>query len=126
MKAVVDSSAWIEYFTGGPNAAHFATAIEDTKNLLVPAICLYEVFRFYLVKSSKEEGLEKISSMRKASIIEIGADIAALAAILSAEKQLAMADSLILSCARKNHAALWTQDQDFKGLEMVRYFKKAN
>jgi predicted nucleic acid-binding protein len=124
VKSVADSSAWIEYFTGGPNGHHFAAVIEKPQSLLVPAMCLYEVFRFYLGKNKKEEGLEKISSMRKAPIIEISADIAAFAAILSAEKQLAMADSLILSCARQHRATLWTQDQDFKDMDMVRYFKK--
>jgi hypothetical protein len=42
---VVDSSGWLEYFTGGKNAPFFAPAIEDTENLLVPVICIYEVYR---------------------------------------------------------------------------------
>lgn len=42
---VVDSSAWLEYFAGGPNADHFANAIEDTSALVVPSITLLEVFK---------------------------------------------------------------------------------
>ena len=42
---VVDSSGWLEYFGEGKNADFFAPAIEDTENLLVPVICLYEVFK---------------------------------------------------------------------------------
>ncbi len=41
---VVDSSAWLEYFAGGPNAAYFAAAVEDVESLIVPTICIYEVW----------------------------------------------------------------------------------
>ena len=42
----VDSSGWLEYFTGGKNAPFFfAPAIEDTESLLVPVICVCEVFK---------------------------------------------------------------------------------
>jgi hypothetical protein len=34
---VVDSSAWLEYFADGPNADHFAPAIEAIDALVVPA-----------------------------------------------------------------------------------------
>lgn len=39
---VVDSSGWLEYFAAGPNACYFASPIEDTKNLIVPVLCLKE------------------------------------------------------------------------------------
>ena len=41
---VVDSSGWLEYFIDSKRAPLFAPAIEDTTNLLVPVIVLYEVF----------------------------------------------------------------------------------
>ncbi len=41
---VVDSSAWLAYLAGETNAGFFAKAIEDTGNLVVPTICLCEVF----------------------------------------------------------------------------------
>lgn len=42
---VVDSSAWLEYFTGDENASFFVEAIENTESLLVPTISLYEVYK---------------------------------------------------------------------------------
>jgi hypothetical protein len=42
---VVDLSGGLEYFADGPNAEFFAPAIENTAQLLVPAICVYEVFK---------------------------------------------------------------------------------
>jgi len=41
----VDSSGWLEYFTGGKNAPFFVPAIEDAENLLVPVICTFEVYK---------------------------------------------------------------------------------
>lgn len=42
---VVDSSGWLEYFADTDRADLFAPAIEDTERLIVPVICLYEVFK---------------------------------------------------------------------------------
>lgn len=42
---LVDTSAWIEYFFGGPNAGYFAAPIEATGALLVSTISIYEVFK---------------------------------------------------------------------------------
>jgi len=42
---VVDSSAWIEYFTGGPNARYFEAAILAGDELVLPTIVLLEVYR---------------------------------------------------------------------------------
>ena len=51
---VVDSSAWLEYFTNGPNATFFAPAIEKTGDLIVPSLTLYEVFKRIL--QQRDEG----------------------------------------------------------------------
>jgi predicted nucleic acid-binding protein len=42
---VVDSSAWLEYFANGPNAAFFARPIEEPDELVVPLLTIYEVFK---------------------------------------------------------------------------------
>ena len=42
---LIDSSAWLEYFAGGPPAQHVAAAIEDIERVLVPTIVLLEVTR---------------------------------------------------------------------------------
>ena len=42
---VVDSSGWLEYFANGSNADFFAPAITDEPHLIVPTICMFEVFK---------------------------------------------------------------------------------
>ena len=48
-------------------------------------------------------------------------ELAIMAADISAEMRLPLADSVILATARSVEATLWTQDSDFEGLEGVEY-----
>ncbi|EJZ43850.1 toxin-antitoxin system, toxin component, PIN family [Leptospira licerasiae str. MMD4847] len=52
------------------------------------------------------------------------ASISIFAAKLSKDHKIPMADSIILATARKYNAILWTQDDDFIGLDGVKYFPK--
>ena len=121
---VVDSSGWLEYFADGENADFFAPAIEDTKNLIVPVICIYEVFKRILQQSGLSEAQQHISDMHQGEIVDLTASLALSAAKLSSELKLPMADSIILSVARTRNATLWTQDEHFKDLEDVKYVVK--
>jgi len=121
---VVDSSGWIEYFVNGKNASFFNSPIRDTDNLLVPTICLYEVFKRILSELGEDEALQVIGIMSLGIVVELNRDIAIHAANISLELKLAMADSIILATARANNATLWTQDEHFKGLDEVKYVEK--
>lgn len=121
---VVDSSAWLEYFAGGPGARHFSAAIEDADRLIVPVIVLYEVFKRVLAQRGEDAALRAAAFMERGAIAEVNAALALAAARLSVEHRLPMADSLILATARAADATLWTLDADFEGLPSVRYFPK--
>ena len=45
---IVDSSGWLEYFTDGRNASHFAAPLKDQESLVVPTVSIYEVFKVLL------------------------------------------------------------------------------
>jgi uncharacterized protein with PIN domain len=62
---VVDSSAWLEYFAGGPGADAFADAIEDTGSLLVPSITVLEVFKRVLQQRDEGAALRRIDAAGK-------------------------------------------------------------
>jgi predicted nucleic acid-binding protein len=121
---VVDSSAWLEYFADGPNAGFFAAAIEDSKRLVVPSVCLYEVFKSVLRQAGKKEALEKTAAMRQGKVAELTASLAIQAASLTLKHHLAMADSIVLATARIQDAVLWTQDSDFENLSAVKFRRK--
>ena len=120
---VVDSSAWLEYFANGPNAAFFAPAIEKTSDLLVPSLTLYEVFKRVLQQRDEGHALQAVAVMEQGSVIDLDAPLALIAARTSIEHRLPLADSVVLATARTHDAVLWTQDADFKGMAGVEYRK---
>ena len=121
---LVDSSGWLEYLADGRNAEFFAAAIEDTENLIVSTINIYEVFKRILQQRGEDAALQAVALMHQAGVVDVTSPIAMDAVKLSAELKLPMADSLILSTARTFGATLWTQDADFDGLPNVRFTKK--
>jgi len=54
---LVDSSGWLEYFADGRNARFFAPALEDTENLIVSTINIYEVFKRVLQQRGEDAAL---------------------------------------------------------------------
>jgi predicted nucleic acid-binding protein len=121
---VVDSSGWIEFLGGGANAEFFAKAVSDTAHLVVPTISVFEVCRWMRRELGERRALDAMALMQQGSIVELDATLAMSAARLSLELKLPMADSIILATARANNATLWTQDDDFEGLDDVKYIAK--
>ena len=58
--------------------------------------------------------------------LDLLAPLAISAARLSLQKQLPLADSVILATARAYEATLWTQEADFEGIEGVEYTAKSS
>lgn len=121
---VLDSSGWLEFLADGPNADAFAEPILSPERLLVPVVSVYEVFKKVLLERDETTALQVVALMMQGRLVNLDTDLALMAARLSTELRLPMADSLILSTARRHGAILWTQDEDFAGLEEVRYLPK--
>jgi predicted nucleic acid-binding protein len=120
---LVDTSGWIEYFFAEPNTKFFAPPIETTADLLVPVVCLYEVFKKVNVVADEARALQAVAQMKQGRIIDVTEDVALSAALISLKHTLPMADSLIYATARAQDALLWTQDDHFRGLPGVKYRK---
>jgi len=121
---VVDSSAWLEFFAGGPNATHFREPLSQPERLIVPTITLYEVFKVVHRQRGEDAAIQAVALMRQGHEVPLDASLAIQAAQTSLELNLPMADSIILTTARIHQACLWTQDDDFKGLEGVQCFPR--
>ena len=118
---VVDSSAWLEYFADGPNAADFEGAVEDAQNLVVPTLTLYEVFKRISRQRREADALQATAVMQQGKVVDLTAGIALEAARLSLASGLPLADAVILATARGRKATLWTQDSHFEGMVGVEY-----
>lgn len=121
---LVDSCGWLEYFADGENASFFAPAIEETDRLIVPSLCLFEVFKRVLQQRSEQDALRAAAVMRQARVVDLNDSLALSAARLSVDSKLALADSIILCTVRHHDATLWTQDAHFASLPDVRYVAK--
>jgi hypothetical protein len=60
---VVDSSGRREYFADGPNADFFAPALENTSELVVPSLSVYEVFKRVLQQRGEDDALQAVGVM---------------------------------------------------------------
>jgi predicted nucleic acid-binding protein len=116
----VDSSGWLEYFTGSDRASLFAPAIEDLENLFVPVISIYEVFKKVLRERGENEALQVASTMQLGRVVEMDCSLA----LDAARRPLPLADSVIYTAALCHNATLWTQDERFKELPHVRFFAR--
>lgn len=121
---VVDSSAWLEYLADGPNAGYFAPAIEATDELVVPSICLLEVFKRVCQQRDEGAALQVVALMQQGRVVDLDSALALTAGRIGIDANLALADSVVLATARQLDATLWTQDADFQGLSGVKFRAK--
>lgn len=121
---IVDTSGWLEYFADSPLAENYATAIENTDELLVPSIVLYEVFKKITLAYDENKAFQAIAQLKQGQVLDVNEAIALYAGKISIEKQLPMADALIYATAILHNATILTQDAHFEGLPQVKYFVK--
>ena len=121
---IIDSSGWLEYLADGPNARYFSRPLQNAAELIVPAITLYEVFKTVLRQRNESDALQAVALMLQGSVVDLTATISILAAKISLQNEMPMADSIILATARLYEATVWTQDSDFEGIDGVQYFPK--
>lgn len=121
---IVDSSGWLEYFAGGPNAADFSSPLKDAASLIVPSITIYEVFKVVLREAGEDKALQSVAAMQKGKIIDLTMHLSMRAAKISMQYNLPMADSIIFATAQMHRCDIWTQDAHFENLPGVNYFPK--
>jgi predicted nucleic acid-binding protein len=121
---LVDSSAWLAYFADETNAGYFSEAVENNDLLLVPTICLYEVFKVVLREKGEDEALLALAAMQQGMVVDLTSELAIEAAAVGLEEKLPLADSIIFAVAKRHEAIIWTQDEHFAGKQNVRFKAK--
>lgn len=119
---LVDSSGWIEFLGEGPLAERFAPFFEREERLIVPAIVLYEVYKKLLSVQGSSAADRFLSAALRARVVPIDERLALLAARISLDRRLAMADAMIYATALATQAHLVTSDSHFKGLPEATVF----
>jgi len=121
---LVDSCGWIEYVAGTKLGRNYIDPINKISSLLVPSICIYEVFKKIAHERDEEEALSIVANMQMGQIAELDSRLAIDAAQISREHKLPMADAIVLATGRAFGATIWTQDSHLKGFPGVKYFSK--
>lgn len=118
---VVDATGWLEYFADGPNAEAFAKPILDVSHLVVPILCIIEVFKRVAEQRGDGDALQAIAVMQQGTVVDLTMPLALEAARLGLDGRLPMGESIVLATARNLRATLWTQNPHFEHIEGVRY-----
>lgn len=122
---LIDSSGWLEFFTGGPLAGDYAHHLKELEQIVTPTIVLYEVYKVIKRQRSEEEALAAAAQMGKTHLVPLTDSIALTAADVSLSHQLAMADAIVYATALTENAKLITSDADLAALPGVSYLKKS-
>jgi len=113
---LVDSSGWVEFLGDGPLAEKFAPYFEREESLLVPVVVLYEVYKKLLSAQGSAAADRFLSAALRARVVPLDERLALLAARISVDRRLAMADAMIYATAMVAGAHLVTSDAHFLSL----------
>jgi predicted nucleic acid-binding protein len=123
VKVLLDSSGWIEFFTGGPLADRYAAYFAPRFQLITPTIVLYEVYKKIKRERDEETALLFAARLSATQVVQLTESIAFLAADVSLRHGLAMADAMVYATAQDQEAEVVTGDADLKDLPRVVYIK---
>ena len=121
---VVDSSGWLQFLTDGPLANEYAKRLRQQTTVITPTIVFYEVYKRSKRLRGEGSALDAVAAMQKTTVVPLNEELALVAADLSLETKLPMADAIILATARLYGAEVITSDADFDGIPGVVYIPK--
>lgn len=123
MKILVDSSGWIEFFTGGSLAERYASYLTPTSQIVTPTVVLYEVYKKIKRERGEETAVLFAGRLSATEVVPLTESIAFLAADLSLRHGLAMADAIVYATAQDQGVKVVTSDADLKDLPGVVYVR---
>lgn len=115
---LLDSFAWIEYFSGSDKGAKVKVYVDGAEPLYTPSICLTEVKARYL-RDKKDPTPSTAFVMERSFILAIDSEIALRAADVKQKQGLHTVDAIIYATALQKNIPVITGDQHFKGLPNV-------
>lgn len=122
---LIDTCGWIELAVDGPLSETFAPYFADIGRIVVPTVLQFEFFKWICREHDEPLALELIGLTEQGKVVPLTTAIALLAADLSKQYRLAMADALIYATARQENVPLVTCDHHFSGLPGVLYHPKS-
>jgi toxin FitB len=114
VKILMDSSGWIEFFTGGPFAERYAAYLTPRHDIITPTVVLYDVYKKIKREKGEETALLFTGRLRATHVVQLTESIAYLAADFSMRRGLVMADAIVYATAKDHEADVVTGDADLR------------
>lgn len=121
---VIDSSFWVEFFTGTKNGSKINKFLNNENEILVPTIVITEIYKKFLNDSTVEIAAAILRKLSSFQIVALDFELSVLSATFGIKFNLPIADSIIYATTINKNATLYTLDNHFKGLKNVEYFEK--
>lgn len=120
MTVLIDSWAWIEFFKGSKAGKKVKNFIENSDIVVMSAITMAEVYRWFLRSYTEADAEEARGVMREMCFtVPVSEEIAVDAARIKHRKKWGLGDSIIYATAKQEKAKVLTGDPDFKGVKDV-------
>jgi predicted nucleic acid-binding protein len=119
LRVLVDSCGWVAYLADGPLAGKFAPLLKRIHDVVVPTVVQYEVYKWVCREREETLALRVVGHMEQGVVRPLDTRVALLAADISRERGLAMADAIVYAHARLEDVKLVTSDKHFQGLPGV-------
>lgn len=121
---LVDSSAWVEWLSGGAVADRLEDLLPAKADCLVPTIVQLELAKWLTREKGEAEADRFIAYTQTCRVVALDTPVALLAAELCRIHKLATADAVIYASALYHGADVLTLDKHFHKLEGVIYIDK--
>ncbi len=119
LTVLLDSWAWIEYTRRSPRSEKIRNYIEGDEPVILSAINIAEVYRFFLANKPRETEHFVAFILARASVIPVDISIAKDAAKIRHEKKFGLGDAIVLATGQQKNAKIITGDSDFRNEKNV-------
>src|ERR1700684_1578168 len=113
---VVDTSAWLEWLSGGALGRKVGRELPSTEGWIVPTIVQYELARCLTREVSEDAADDTIAFSTECVVTSLSTRLAVQAAEIAKDHRLAMADAIIYATTVAMGADLLTCDAHFDEL----------
>lgn len=118
MNLIIDSSVWLEYFTGGQKSKTIEKFLRPPHKIILPSIVSYEVYKKIKKERGEQMAVLLLSQMERLAqtIMPMDQGLAVRAADISLQYKISMADAMIYASALFSDSTIVTMDSHFKGM----------
>lgn len=103
---LVDTCGWIEWLADGPLVDRFLPYLEAPETLVVPTIVQFELYKWLDRNQGEQAAMKAIARTTRSLVVDLDTSIALLAAELSRDHRLSVADAVIYAITQMTRSGM--------------------